>query len=120
FFRIGWMLGEIVGKSLIHKRFNDSFDLAVTELGLCLTLELRFRNLDANNRHQTFAHIFSLKIFVIFLELPTVYSVAVDGTCKRGFKTDQMGTTLHCVDIVGERSEEHTSELQSPCNLVCR
>src|SRR2546426_6923548 len=30
----------------------------------------------------------------------------------------------HAVDPVGgiggERSEEHTSELQSPCNLVCR
>src|SRR2546426_6931685 len=24
------------------------------------------------------------------------------------------------VDIARERSEEHTSELQSPCNLVCR
>src|SRR2546426_2763778 len=23
-------------------------------------------------------------------------------------------------DIIPERSEEHTSELQSPCNLVCR
>src|SRR5256885_6232605 len=23
-------------------------------------------------------------------------------------------------DSVGQRSEEHTSELQSPCNLVCR
>src|SRR2546426_6702949 len=23
-------------------------------------------------------------------------------------------------EILGERSEEHTSELQSPCNLVCR
>src|SRR5256885_11674158 len=22
--------------------------------------------------------------------------------------------------VLGERSEEHTSELQSPCNLVCR
>src|ERR1022692_1328786 len=27
-----------------------------------------------------------------------------------------MGTTSKC----GRRSEEHTSELQSPCNLVCR
>src|SRR5256885_16051627 len=25
-----------------------------------------------------------------------------------------------CAAIVSERSEEHTSELQSPCNLVCR
>src|SRR5256885_4909968 len=24
------------------------------------------------------------------------------------------------IGIVGTRSEEHTSELQSPCNLVCR
>src|SRR5256885_5341898 len=24
------------------------------------------------------------------------------------------------VTLVGKRSEEHTSELQSPCNLVCR
>src|SRR3989454_4314808 len=24
------------------------------------------------------------------------------------------------LEDVGERSEEHTSELQSPCNLVCR
>src|SRR2546426_3467826 len=24
------------------------------------------------------------------------------------------------VQVFGERSEEHTSELQSPCNLVCR
>src|SRR5205807_7019883 len=25
-----------------------------------------------------------------------------------------------CLYVVGDRSEEHTSELQSPCNLVCR
>src|ERR1039457_7331758 len=28
---------------------------------------------------------------------------------------DQAGAQLHCLD----RSEEHTSELQSPCNLAC-
>src|SRR5256885_8462250 len=27
---------------------------------------------------------------------------------------------LFGLDAVGRRSEEHTSELQSPCNLVCR
>src|SRR5688500_19973302 len=32
------------------------------------------------------------------------------------------GGDLHVVDEVAvpDRSEEHTSELQSPCNLVCR
>src|SRR5256885_9899746 len=27
---------------------------------------------------------------------------------------------VHCIDDFVDRSEEHTSELQSPCNLVCR
>src|SRR2546426_8277707 len=31
---------------------------------------------------------------------------------------DQRRTEI--VDLIAERSEEHTSELQSPCNLVCR
>src|SRR2546426_4199179 len=26
----------------------------------------------------------------------------------------------HLMNLAGRRSEEHTSELQSPCNLVCR
>src|SRR5256885_9684747 len=29
-------------------------------------------------------------------------------------------TPQSCGDHVSNRSEEHTSELQSPCNLVCR
>src|SRR5205807_5548583 len=30
------------------------------------------------------------------------------------------GCEYQCVGADGYRSEEHTSELQSPCNLVCR
>src|SRR5256885_10604415 len=33
--------------------------------------------------------------------------------------SEDLGQELECVDS-GGRSEEHTSELQSPCNLVCR
>src|SRR5256885_5595680 len=33
---------------------------------------------------------------------------------------DGVGTTLDLDDLAEFRSEEHTSELQSPCNLVCR
>src|SRR5256885_13010780 len=32
----------------------------------------------------------------------------------------QRGQTAHAVGPQRLRSEEHTSELQSPCNLVCR
>src|SRR3989454_7562572 len=34
---------------------------------------------------------------------------------------EQYGAGLaHGVELIAQRSEEHTSELQSPCNLVCR
>src|SRR2546426_8865464 len=33
---------------------------------------------------------------------------------------DVQGDDLSEALQIGERSEEHTSELQSPCNLVCR
>src|SRR3989454_12293492 len=33
---------------------------------------------------------------------------------------DERSRDLRREDGVGRRSEEHTSELQSPCNLVCR
>src|SRR5256885_8421848 len=33
---------------------------------------------------------------------------------------EQVCNILYCPDACYGRSEEHTSELQSPCNLVCR
>src|SRR5690348_18086182 len=35
-------------------------------------------------------------------------------------KITRAGTLLHLARIAEERSEEHTSELQSPVHLVCR
>src|SRR2546426_5277783 len=36
------------------------------------------------------------------------------------FRYQWAATERYCAELAGERSEEHTSELQSPCNLVCR
>src|SRR2546426_9156421 len=46
-------------------------------------------------------------------------------TFKHSRKPRLLGPLLDCCERFGEglgfpRSEEHTSELQSPCNLVCR
>src|SRR6266446_9235980 len=38
----------------------------------------------------------------------------------RADATLKVGAAAETVTVEGERSEEHTSELQSPCNLVCR
>src|SRR2546426_7706610 len=54
----------------------------------------------------------ALPIFVPFFVVTagTVEIVKPSGTAE----------TLVAVHKPGQRSEEHTSELQSPCNLVCR
>src|SRR5256885_12474455 len=38
----------------------------------------------------------------------------------RGDALRDVAIALHQARRIGVRSEEHTSELQSPCNLVCR
>src|SRR5205807_10625240 len=45
-----------------------------------------------------------------------------DGAAREGtsFHTTVVGGAYHLSADIGKRSEEHTSELQSPCNLVCR
>src|SRR5205807_9357400 len=40
-------------------------------------------------------------------------------TGQKPIKSSKQGR-FQILDIVDIRSEEHTSELQSPCNLVCR
>src|SRR2546426_3508048 len=47
---------------------------------------------------------------------PTCFQAAIPGADRNNpFRTRRSG--LH---VARPRSEEHTSELQSPCNLVCR
>src|SRR6516162_11166344 len=38
----------------------------------------------------------------------------------RGVHHVELGPDTHAAELPRDRSEEHTSELQSPCNLVCR
>src|SRR2546426_1336755 len=45
-------------------------------------------------------------------------AAAQDGAVDR--RDEVAGVEVVEADDVEERSEEHTSELQSPCNLVCR
>src|SRR5256885_12742557 len=48
-------------------------------------------------------------------------SVAESGASRRGdLREIRASSSLAALDAIAGRSEEHTSELQSPCNLVCR
>src|SRR5687768_7507712 len=96
------MLGEIAGEFFIDQGFDDAFYLAITEFGLGLSFELRFRHFDTDNRGQPFTDIFSLKILIVFLELPAVYRIAIDRARERGLKTNQMGPALQGIDVISE------------------
>src|SRR5256885_9774703 len=43
-----------------------------------------------------------------------------DGGNLASFTAELLAADERTDALVGQRSEEHTSELQSPCNLVCR
>src|SRR2546426_7483107 len=49
--------------------------------------------------------------------LAMVLALVAMGACQ---KAEQQQTQTPAADTSKMRSEEHTSELQSPCNLVCR
>src|SRR5256885_16950343 len=55
---------------------------------------------------------------VIFYAL--TYGLTIVGLFAIGGLIERKPGELQITDFAGFRSEEHTSELQSPCNLVCR
>src|SRR5256885_10832271 len=50
---------------------------------------------------------------------PPIYRIAAPASNDACSYHSTNGCSTSLV-IIGSRSEEHTSELQSPCNLVCR
>src|SRR5256885_13044532 len=51
---------------------------------------------------------------------PGIDEGVILSTCNRVELYAVVKETAHGVESPRDRSEEHTSELQSPCNLVCR
>src|SRR5256885_16238660 len=46
--------------------------------------------------------------------------VLLHASCAAGLVSLKLDTNFKLTRPAAQRSEEHTSELQSPCNLVCR
>src|SRR5688500_19579148 len=65
----------------------------------------------------TFAYVFGLALFYAILGL----IAGMTGTMFGSVSTNPwLHLAIANLLILAARSEEHTSELQSPCNLVCR
>src|SRR6266566_5976008 len=68
--------------------------------------------------------VFTDQISVFDKVIPTLIPHKGETLCRTSahwFQVVQdLGFRTHFLKVTDGRSEEHTSELQSPCNLVCR
>ena len=96
------MLLEVDREPVVHQRLDDALHLAVAELRLGLPLELRLRDLDADDRRQALADVVALQALVVLLHQSVRHGVGVDGARQRGAQADQVRAALDRVDVVRE------------------
>src|SRR5256885_10379474 len=75
------------------------------------------RRLQTNTKFFFFNDTATTEIYTLSLHDALPISNGLQDCGQRCHRTRQQGRAGHAHD---QRSEEHTSELQSPCNLVCR
>ena len=99
------VLLQIVGKCFAHGLLNGTSHLAITQLGLCLTLKLRLCHLDADNGCKTLAEVLTGYFYVVLGQLfqflgTLLLGICLESTCQGGAEALKVGTTLDGVDII--------------------
>ena len=74
--------------------------VGVAELALCLSLELRLGEFDADNGSQSLADIVTRELLVAVFENGIFASVVVENAGQSGLETGLMSTAVNGVDIV--------------------
>src|SRR5438552_4232615 len=97
-------LQEEIGELLVRDGLDDSFDLGVPEFHLRLPLELRFGDLEAEDRRQSLAGVVALEAFALF-QILVVLRVLDEGPRKPGLESDEMGAAFDRVDVVHESED---------------
>ena len=62
------MLLKVNPELFVHQRFDKPLDLAIAELGFCLSFKLRFWDFHADDGCQTLSNILALKTLLILFE----------------------------------------------------
>ncbi len=92
---------EKIPQLLVEHCFNETFDLAVAQLCLCLALELRIRQLDRDDRGQPLSHIIAGQAAFHIFQQVVGGRVVVHGPCEGSFEPHQMAASLVGIDVVG-------------------
>ena len=94
------VLLEERGEPLVHQALDDALHLGVAELGLGLALELRVRDLDADDGGQPLARVLALEALAL-LEQPRLQAVAVEAARQRAAEAGEVAAAVVGVDVVG-------------------
>src|SRR5256885_7520262 len=86
-------------------------------LGISPAAEPAFDNFVAGRNAEALARVRDLAVGAVSERIVYVWGDAGSG---RTHLLRAAARTNASLVVVDDRSEEHTSELQSPCNLVCR
>ena len=88
---------------VVDDRLDDALDLGVAELGLRLPLELRPRNLHADDRGEPLADVVAADAFLQILRKVVLACVEVDRARQRRPEAGEVRAALVRVDVVRER-----------------
>src|SRR5581483_7774273 len=102
----GRILLEDLGQLVVDDRLHQAADLAVTELGLRLALELRLRQANRDDRAEPFPDVIAGDPALEVLEEAVGLRVCADRARQRGAEAGEVGPALPGVDVVREREHE--------------
>ena len=98
----GGILFQVGGQFLAHQAVHHAADLAGTELGFGLALELRILHLDGDDGRQALADVLALEVRLVVLEDLVPAAVIVDRPGHSGVEALQVGAAVRRGDVVGE------------------
>ena len=101
--RDGRVLFEVRAQLLVDDGLDDALHLGVAELGLRLALELRARDLDADDAGQALADVVAADAFARVLRQLVLRRVEVDRPREGRAEARQVRAALVRVDVVRER-----------------
>ena len=103
----GRVLFEELSELVVDDRLDDALDLGVAQLRLGLPLELRLRNLDADDAGQPFADVVAADAGVLqVLRQVALCRVGVDRPRQRRAEAGEVRAAFVRVDVVGEREHQ--------------
>ena len=96
------MLFEVVGKGFAHGLVDGARHFGVSQLGFCLSLELRFGHFHADDGREAFAEVFAADFYLCFFYLlcRCLFGVFLQDARQCLAEPDEVRAAFDGVDVV--------------------